>query len=498
MQKKKARYPRRRVEQLAPAEPVDRPPLFPHAPRRQDDYLESLISQKDFNPIKSHQFEGAIHLGFVVLTILIVKYAFLSLYTHGYLLLKSNTAVYCISYELLRMLICDCGEGLGALPTFLLYKLFLGKVIGKTALRAMHYVYISLFSAVSLWSQWDMPPLPALISVMLMGTYVLKMHSYVATNILLHDRVTEKYEDIVGPSPGKVPPQVPRFTNSALTQHPPQAEKDEGHRSVIDPDSVYPSNVNFKNYLYFIFCAPSLVYETKFSRSQNVRVLYVIRELCGFFFLCFGLISIITQFILPVMAVPGDESLMSVLGDIFSVCIPSLFVWLLAIYAYFHCWLNAKSELVRFSNRVFYKDWWNADSIGAFWRKWNLPVHEWCLRHLYLESMYYFHATKDVATVLVLLVMTVMHEIFFSCAFKAYHPFFLITVIAQIPLVFLNRKVKNSRRVGNVIMWISLMFGQPLLEILYFRTWIATQHRDAGSFWCRSAAAWLNPGCGAT
>ena len=29
----------------------------------------------------------------------------------------------------------------------------------------------------------------------------------------------------------------------------------------------------------------------------------------------------------------------------------------------------------------------NAVSLDEFWRKWNLPVHEWMRRHVFLESI---------------------------------------------------------------------------------------------------------------
>lgn len=33
--------------------------------------------------------------------------------------------------------------------------------------------------------------------------------------------------------------------------------------------------------------------------------------------------------------------------------------------------------MLRFGDRVFYRDWWNANTIEAYWRLWNLPVHYW-------------------------------------------------------------------------------------------------------------------------
>ena len=49
----------------------------------------------------------------------------------------------------------------------------------------------------------------------------------------------------------------------------------------------------------------------------------------------------------------------------------------------------------------------------------------------------------------------------------------------QIPLIMASRHFRGHRR-GNVLVWMSLFCGQPLLEILYFRLWF--QQHD--TFFC--------------
>jgi len=44
--------------------------------------------------------------------------------------------------------------------------------------------------------------------------------------------------------------------------------------------------------------------------------------------------------------------------------------------------MNIIAELLRFGDREFYKDWWNCRSLAEFWRTWNMPVHQWFLRHV--------------------------------------------------------------------------------------------------------------------
>lgn len=75
----------------------------------------------------------------------------------------------------------------------------------------------------------------------------------------------------------------------------------------------------------------------------------------------------------------------------------------------FHSFLNLIGELLQFADRSFYLDWWNANNIDTFWRSWNMPVHRWALRHLYipLVSMGY---DKNVGSVAVFFVSAFFHE----------------------------------------------------------------------------------------
>jgi diacylglycerol O-acyltransferase-1 len=56
---------------------------------------------------------------------------------------------------------------------------------------------------------------------------------------------------------------------------------------------------------------------------------------------------------------------------------------IMIFYLYFHAYLNICGELLRFGDRQFYRDWWNARTVAYFWRNWNIPVHKWLSRHIY-------------------------------------------------------------------------------------------------------------------
>lgn len=67
---------------------------------------------------------------------------------------------------------------------------------------------------------------------------------------------------------------------------------------------------------------------------------------------------------------------------ILKLSIPNLYVWLLSFLALFHHWLNILAEITRFGDRNFYQDWWNSAGFEEYWRKWNLPIHNFFNRHV--------------------------------------------------------------------------------------------------------------------
>ena len=48
-----------------------------------------------------------------------------------------------------------------------------------------------------------------------------------------------------------------------------------------------------------------------------------------------------------------------------------------------------------FGDRLFYRDWWNANTIEAYWRLWNLPVHYWMVSDGLERRLLYLPAVTD-------------------------------------------------------------------------------------------------------
>ena len=68
--------------------------------------------------------------------------------------------------------------------------------------------------------------------------------------------------------------------------------------------------------------------------------------------------------------------------DFFNCCFNPFFT---GFFAILHSWLNAFAEMLRFADRLFYKDWWNSSSFANYYRTWNVVVHDWLYSYVYKE-----------------------------------------------------------------------------------------------------------------
>ena len=93
--------------------------------------------------------------------------------------------------------------------------------------------------------------------------------------------------------------------------------------------------------------------------------------------------------------------------------IASSYIWLLVFYGFFHVLLNLLAQLLRFGDRVFYRDWWNSSNLSSYWRLWNLPVHYWLVRHLYYPCIRR-GMNKSAAMFIVFFFSAVLHEMLIS------------------------------------------------------------------------------------
>uniref|UniRef100_A0A2P2M8M3 O-acyltransferase n=2 Tax=Rhizophora mucronata TaxID=61149 RepID=A0A2P2M8M3_RHIMU len=148
-------------------------------------------------------------------------------------------------------------------------------------------------------------------------------------------------------------------------------------------------DANFKSLAYFMV-APTLCYQPSYPRTTCIRKRWLV---CQFVKLIIftGLMGfIIEQYINPLVQNsqhPLKGNLLYAIERVLKLSVPNLYVWLCMFYCFFHLWLNILAELLRFGDREFYRDWWNARTVDEYWRLWNMPVHKWMVRHIYFPCI---------------------------------------------------------------------------------------------------------------
>lgn len=80
------------------------------------------------------------------------------------------------------------------------------------------------------------------------------------------------------------------------------------------------------------------------------------------------------------------------------------------------------AELTRFGDRRFYDDWWASTSFSEFSRRWNRPVHEFFLRHAYLDGMRRWGLRPAKALAATFLISIIMHEAIIYAALEGPPP----------------------------------------------------------------------------
>eukprot|EP00808_Paulinella_micropora_P004482 g44377.t1 len=243
----------------------------------------------------------------------------------------------------------------------------------------------------------------------------------------------------------------------------------------------YPSLAH----LYFFIAAPTLCFQLQYPRTERIRKKFVMRRIAEIIF-CSSLITFIAQqWVLPTLqnSIPLIEA-----GDFFhlferilKLSVPNACIWLLSFYVIFHSTLNLCAELLRFADREFYKDWWNSPNLGTFWRWWNLPVHNWFVRHFYAPAIRHGWTPLQ-AQLFVFFVSALLHEVIVSVPCHTFRLYVFVAMLSQAPLASITAMMRKDGVWGNVIFWcVFLAFGQPSLILIYAYDVVLYEKRLASS-----------------
>ncbi|XP_054164354.1 diacylglycerol O-acyltransferase 1-like [Oppia nitens] len=239
----------------------------------------------------------------------------------------------------------------------------------------------------------------------------------------------------------------------------------------------YPNNLNLVDLYYYMF-APTLCYELNFPRSERIRKRFLIKRILEILFLLQLNLGLIQQWMVPTISnsfKPLQEmNFTKMLERLLKLAIPNHIIWLIFFYWFFHSCLNTIAEILRFSDREFYRDWWNAESVNYFWQNWNIPVHKWCVRHLY-KPLIAKGVNKFHASVLVFLLSAFFHEYLVSVPLSMFRLWAFFGMLSQIPFSMFVSKYLNNQT-ANIAVWISLIIGQPLCILMYYHDYYVIHH----------------------
>ncbi|BFZ19815.1 hypothetical protein BsWGS_22854 [Bradybaena similaris] len=231
----------------------------------------------------------------------------------------------------------------------------------------------------------------------------------------------------------------------------------------------YPDNLNARDLAYFMF-APTLCYELNFPRSARIRKRFLAKRLLEMVFLSWLLVALTQQWIVPVVNNArqplAEMEAFKVLERLLKLAIPNHLLWLMFFYWFFHSSLNVIAELMRFADREFYKDWWNAETVSEFWQNWNIPVHRFATRHVY-KPLLRRGVPRLAAATIVFLFSAFFHEYLVSVPLRMFKIWAFLGMIMQVPNAYITIKYIRGKW-GNIIMWLSLILGQPVAILAYF------------------------------
>ncbi|ESN97515.1 hypothetical protein HELRODRAFT_114186 [Helobdella robusta] len=243
------------------------------------------------------------------------------------------------------------------------------------------------------------------------------------------------------------------------------------HKSTESSGALCP---DFTKYLYFLF-APTLLYRDEYPRSPGpIRWDYVVSNFGQVFACLFYIHYIFERFCIPVFK-NFDHHFVTprhFVVSVFSCMLPATLLLFIGFFAILHSWLNAFAEMLRFADRLFYKDWWNSPSFSNWYRTWNVVVHDWLYTYIYQDfSLIVRKCSRTFHMAIVFLLSAIVHEYIFSVAFGFFYPV-LFFMFAGLGFGFTFLPLK-SQMCGNVFLWVALFFGNGIIMCLYSMEWYA-------------------------
>lgn len=281
---------------------------------------------------------------------------------------------------------------------------------------------------------------------------------------------------------------------------------DNEHAHYI-PDSLKQKGVTFKHlnppqitiedpftevkrFLFFMF-APTLIYRDNYPRiSATRRWNKIFINTLNCFGTIFYVYIIFQTFCIPFFedSWRNNWSLRFVLTSLEKSMVPGTMLLILAFVGVLHTWQNLWAEIMRFGDRKFYEDWWNVTSFAAYYRKWNIVVHEWLYNYVYQDFIRFTKGriSQLVAFFFVFLISAFIHEVIIAVSMGFFYPILLIMFGGPgVLYAFLPNKELRSL---NIFVWSMFFIGNGFLIMFYSWEYFARNSLDL-----RPSYSWMAP-----
>ena len=277
---------------------------------------------------------------------------------------------------------------------------------------------------------------------------------------------------------------LPTLLHSKTSEGPLRVKVSNENLAIIQKHANNLSGlVNIKDILYFSL-VPTLVYQLWYPRTDRINKQRALRLWIELTFLSLFQQYWMNQHIIPIMKTSTEAFQTGTLAEKAETFLDAINIYLINLvvtaYCNFHVLPNFISELLRFGNRDFYRDWWNSTDLQDFWNRWSLPVHQWCVRHIYgpLQRRGY---SKVVAASGVFLFSGAMHE-YLNCVPMGFVSYYYILCFGVQPLfIWMNKEfgVRFQRlhflsvSLGSLSMGFGLAYGVIIYRLKYLEA-----HKD--------------------
>jgi sterol O-acyltransferase len=235
-----------------------------------------------------------------------------------------------------------------------------------------------------------------------------------------------------------------------------------------------------QRYLYYCF-APTLIYRDSYPRLASRRrwgkIIFFGANWFGtvvFVYLIFRQLSITN--LKNSWTDPWHPHI--ILASWLDSKLPATLLLMLVFFGFLHAWQNMWAELMLFSDRRFYGDWWNVSSFTDYYRKWNIVVYDWLHTYIYQDLVRFTkgRCSRHTSNFVTVILADVLYEAQIALVLRCVYPLF--SMIFGGPGAFFLNFSGGRRRPWNIFIWVFMLVTTGFMICFYSWEYFSRQSLD--------------------